>query len=86
MTRLIQIEGTVFADNIVKTFEEVGVLKEEVENVLVWAIGDDFHRIMIRYWPHRLRTRLKLDVKDTDLVKDTVPKIAEKWLKDKEEG
>lgn len=69
-------------ENVTNTFEEAGIPRDKVGDVLVWAIGDDFHRIQLRYWPHRLRERLGLDVKDTDRIKDTLPKIAEKWLKE----
>ena len=85
LQRLLQIEGPSFVDNITDTFEEVGISRDKVEEVLVWAIGDDFHRIQIRYWPHRLRTRLDLDVKDSDKIKDTILKIAEVWLRRKDE-
>ena len=67
------------AEDVVTTFEEAGIPRDKVEDVLVWAIGEDFHRIQIRYWPHRLRERLGLDVKESDRIKDTLPKIAEKW-------
>ncbi len=71
-------------DNIVATFEESRIPRDKVEEVLVWAIGDDFHRIQIRYWPHRLRERLGLDVKDMDRIRDTIPKIAKKWLEEEQ--
>lgn len=70
-----------FADNVANTFAKAGIHRDQVEEVLTWALGDDFHRIQIRYWPHRLRTRIKLDVKESDKIKDTIPKIAEAWKK-----
>ncbi len=79
--RLLQIEGPDFVDNVVNEFKAAGIPKDQVEAVLEWAIGDDFHRIQIRYWPHRLRERIKLDVKESDRIKDTIPKIAEAWRK-----
>lgn len=81
LQRLLQIEGPSFVDNVIDTFEEAGISRDKVEEVLVWAIGDDFHRIQLRYWPHRLRERIGIDVKDTDRIKDSIPKIAEAWLK-----
>lgn len=77
--RLLQIEGPTFTENVRNTFMEEGILEEKVEDVLVWAIGDDFHTILLKYWPYRIRTRIKLDVKDGDRVKDTIIKLAKAW-------
>lgn len=84
LARLLQIEGPSFANNIANTFEQSGIPRDKVEEVLIWAIGDDFHKISIKYWPHRLNTRIKLDIKPTDRIKDTVPKIAAAWKEKKE--
>jgi hypothetical protein len=80
---LIQIEGPSLANNIAASFGKAGVPRDQVEEALVWAIGDDFHRIQLKYWPHRLRERIKLDVKDDSKVKDAITLIAEAW-KDKD--
>jgi hypothetical protein len=79
LSRLLQIEGPSFADNVTATLAEAGIPKEDVEKVLEWAIGDDFHRIQLMYWPHRFRERLKLDITDNDKVKDSLLKVAEAW-------
>jgi len=79
LTRLLQIEGPTFVENVANTFEMAGIPRDKVEEVLTWAIGDDFHTIQLKYWPHRLNERLKFDIKPTDLVKDTLPKIAMAW-------
>lgn len=79
LARLLQIEGPSFADNVAAEFESAGVPRDRVEEVLTWAIGDDFHRILLQYWPHRLRDRIKLDVRESDRIKDTIPKIAKAW-------
>ena len=73
-----------FVDNVVDTFEEAGIQRDKVEDVLVWAIGDDFHRIQIRYWPHRLRERLHIDITDGSGIKDGIMAIAKAWKKAKE--
>ncbi len=79
LARLLQIEGPSFACNVRDTFKQEGIPQEDVEKVLAWAIGEDFNRIQLKYWPHRLQERLKLDVKTSDRIQDGIRKIAEAW-------
>lgn len=52
---------------------------------MVWAIGEDFHRIQIKYWPHRMRERIGLDIKESDKIKDGILKLANAWKEYKDE-
>ena len=83
MMRLLQIEGSTFVENVVDTFAEEGIPKEKVEEVLAWAIGEDFHKIRLTHWPHRLRERLHLDIADKSKIKDGIIAIAKAWKEER---
>jgi hypothetical protein len=76
--RLLQIEGPNFADNVVNTLEEEGIPRDKVEEVLIWAIGEDFHRIRLSDWPIRLQKK-GLDIKRGDTIVGGLQKIARAW-------
>ena len=77
--RLLQIEGPEFADNVADTFAEEGIPEDKVEEILDCAIGADFHRIRLIYWPDRLRDRLNLDVTAQSRIRDALILIAKAW-------
>ena len=65
---------------IAKAWLPMGIDREEGADILIWAVGEDVHKLNFSLWPERIMENvgIKIEAK-TDKVIDIMRRVAKVW-------